>query len=159
MFSLASGRSLNVERGAQPGRKPRLGEPPASGARQSVPLVADGLRLPQAAGLREKRVVGERRSDPARGELLPPLRPAVPHGRPLRASVLEGPLKRSEAPRNPGHPKLVGAQRSAARGRTSHCQRRRMLRSVVVAFKGNDGGSLGAAMRYRKRSSLPSLAL
>src|SRR6185436_15838820 len=107
MFSLASGRSLNVERAAQPGRKPRLVEPPASGAKQSVPQVADGLLLPQPAELRENlRPSVERRSELARGKLAPPLRPADPHGR-LLASVLKGALKRSEAPRNPGPPKLM----------------------------------------------------
>ena len=143
-----------------PRRKGGLGGP-----RQSVPLVADGLLLPQAAGLRgNPRPAGERQSGLAQEELVPQLLPAGPHGRRVLANRLEVALKRSEAPRNPGHPKLVGTQRSAARGRTSHCQRRRVLRSsnrtVVVAFKGNDGDSLGAAMRYRKRSSLPpSLAL
>src|SRR6185369_8978408 len=90
MFSLASGRSLNVERAAQPGRKPRLGEPPASGAKQSVPQVADGLLLPQPAELRENlRPSVERRSEVARGGLAPPLRPAGPQGRPPLSSVLE----------------------------------------------------------------------
>ena len=61
-----------------------------SGARPSVPLVADGLLLPQPAELRENlRPSVERRSELARGELAPPLRPAGPHGRPLLASVLE----------------------------------------------------------------------
>src|SRR6185503_5307095 len=117
MFSLANGRSLNVKRGAQPGRKPRLGKPPASGARQSVPLVADGLLLAQAAGLRDDpRPSGQRRSGLARGKLAQPPRLAGPHGSLLLASALEGASKQSEAPRSPGPPKRVDAHRSAARG-------------------------------------------
>src|SRR5689334_10422078 len=94
MFSLASGRSLDVVRGAQPGRKPRPGEPPASGARQSVPLVADGLLLPQDAELREnQRLVGERRSGLTQKELVPARRAGGLLGRLLLISVLEGALE------------------------------------------------------------------
>jgi len=78
--------------------------------------VADGLLLPQPAELRENlRPSVERRSELARGELAPPLRPAGPQGRPLLSSVLEeAALKRSEAPRNPRPPKVAVEQPSAA---------------------------------------------
>src|SRR4029450_7829644 len=116
VLSQANGRSPAPLGEAQEGRRLLLREPPASGARPSVPLVADGLLLPQAAEVREnQRAAGERRSDLAQGELVPPLRLAGLHERLLLASVLEGALKRSEAPRNPGPLKLVEGQPSAAR--------------------------------------------
>jgi len=100
---------------AQERRGRFLRELPASGVRRSVPVLADGLLLPQAEEVRKNlRAVGERRSSLAQGELAPPLRPAGPHGRPVLASVLEGALKRSEAPRNPRPPKVAVEQPSAA---------------------------------------------
>src|SRR6186997_2336027 len=90
VLSQANGRSPKSLGEAQEGRRLLLREPPASGARPSVPQVADGLSLPQPAELRENlRPSVERRSELARGKLAPPLRPAGPHGRPLLASVLE----------------------------------------------------------------------
>jgi hypothetical protein len=116
MFSLVSGRSLNVERGAQPGRRPHLGESQASGVSRSAPLAEGGLLPPRAAELRRNpppRVA--RRSEPVLGELAQPQRVAGLHRSPLPGSVLEGALKRSEGPRNLGPPKVVDVRRSAAR--------------------------------------------
>jgi hypothetical protein len=57
----------------------------------------------------------ERRRNLAEEELAPPPpRLAGPHGSLLLASVLEGAPKRSEAPRNPGPPKVAVGQPSAA---------------------------------------------
>jgi len=60
---------------------------------------------------------------------------------------LEGPFKRSEAPRNPGHPKLVGAQRSAARGRT-----------ITGKAEGKIGRQLSAVSRTDQTAHLFSAA-
>ena len=148
VLSQANGRSPPPLGEAQERRGRFLRELPAGGVRRSVPVLADGLLLAQAAELREnRRPSGQRRSGLAQGELVPPLRPAGPHGRPLRASVLEGPLKRSEAPRNPGHPKLVGAQRSTARGRT-----------ITGKAEGKIGRQLSAVSRTDQTAHLFSAA-
>jgi hypothetical protein len=118
---------------------------PASGARRSVPLVADGL-LPQAAEVREnQRAVGERRSGLAQGELAPPRRPAGPHGRPLLASVLEGALKRSEAPRNLGEQSLGGPPGVA------HAEQQAQARSIRATCNEN-----GSEQRKRALARRPS---
>jgi hypothetical protein len=112
VLSQANGGSPAPLGEAQEGRRLLLREPPASGARRSVPLVADGLLLLlQAAGLRENlRVVGEGLSDLAQGELVPLLRLAGLHGRLLLASVLEKALKAKDAPRNLGPLRRVDGQ-------------------------------------------------
>ena len=74
---------------------------------------AGGRRAAAASSRRTTRKASGRGK--AKRPSTAPLRPAGPHGRPLRASVLEGPFKRSEAPRNPRLPKLVGGHPSAAR--------------------------------------------
>jgi hypothetical protein len=85
-----------------------LREPPASGARPSVPLVAEGL-LPQVAKLRENHpAAGERRSDLAQGELVPPLRLAGLHERLRLAGPPASLLKRSEPPRSLAEQSLGG---------------------------------------------------
>ena len=78
--------------------------------RESVP---QRRKLPP--GGEGPRPGGARRSGLAQDELVPPLGPAGPHGRPLLASVLEEALKPSEAPRSLGPLKVVDAQRSAVR--------------------------------------------
>src|SRR5262249_29992909 len=86
--------SLAQQRSPDGGGRPRRKLPSAEagrrpgGQRRSVPPVADGLL---------RRLAG-------------------PHGRPLLANGLEGLLKASEAPGNPGPPKVADEQPSAARG-------------------------------------------
>jgi len=92
----ARGRSLNVGRGAQPGRRPRLAELRASGRSRIVPLAPED---PPRRHVVEAQENPQPSGDLAQAERVPP-RLANPHARPLLANGQEGLLKPSEAKRN-----------------------------------------------------------
>jgi len=100
-------RSGTTKAAAQERRTRRAKAKRSAGGRRSAAASSRRLRG-------NPRPAGERQSGLAQEELVPQLPPAGPHGRRLRANVLEGALKRSEAPRNLGLLKVVEGQPSAA---------------------------------------------
>jgi len=104
VLSLANRGSHAPPSGALEGRRLAPREPRARSARQSVPLVANGLLLREVAKLRENLLPG---SDPAHGELVLPLRLADLEKRLRRREQPASLLKRSDALRKRGPPKLV----------------------------------------------------
>jgi hypothetical protein len=104
VLSLANRGNHAPPSGALEGRRLAPREPRARSARQSAPVVANGLLLRQVAKLRENLLPG---SDPAHGELVLPLRLADLEKRLRRREQPASLLKRSDALRKRGPPKLV----------------------------------------------------
>jgi len=96
----------------KPGRKRRLREPEASGARRRAPLLAGNLYLRQVAKRRENLL-------PSGGPALaPPPRPAGPLAKLRRPGHPESLLKQNESPLSQRPQKLAGAPLSRAKRTT-----------------------------------------